>query len=45
MRAGRHKSMVEVVEVEDTRENIRAGRHRSKVEVVEVEDTTGHTRE
>ena len=39
MRARRHISKVEVVEVEHARGQIRAGRHRSKEEVVHVEDS------
>ena len=44
MRAGRHRSKEEVVQVEDSRRQMRAGRHRSKEEVVQVEDTRWHMR-
>ena len=35
---GRHRSMVEVVEVDDARWQMRADSHRSMVEVVQVDD-------
>ena len=41
---GRHRSMVEVVEVDDARWQMRADSHRSMVEVVQVQDTRWHMR-